>query len=502
VVVEGDLSDLNARLAQYSIIALLVWMVSLAVALAISLPLSRAISAPIVGLSEKARAVSENRDYSVRAEEKGEEEIKVLVRTFNQMLDYIQSREKDLEAARDKALEASRLKTAFLANMSHEIRTPLNVILGYSELIEDRLDASKDAEDLIMLYAIRRAGARLMKTIEEILDMSRIESGAFELRKVVIPLGKLVEDTVAELGVLAERKGIRLDARVDFPAAAALFDHYCLSHALVNLVSNAIKFTERGGVTVRVSRDVDGRLALSVADTGIGIAPDYLPHLFESFSQEDVGLTRRFEGSGLGLVLVKRYAEMNGAAVTVSSRKGHGSTFTIHLAADSEVSMNRPKVAANAVLAPPSRPAEQKTGATTTRIKALVVEDDPDNQSYMRSILNQRYEVLVAASPPEAERQLALHGEEIGIIFMDISLREAEDGLTLTRSLRNNPSWASIPIVATTALAQREDRARAEAAGCDAYLSKPVTRKSLFQAIQSVLAPSPEMPVSTDRAAE
>lgn len=244
--------------------------------------------------------------------------------------EHAASAERELIAARDAALAASRLKSAFVANMTHEIRTPLNVILGYADLMAERLLELRDESGAQYADSIRRAGIRLLATIGAILDLSRIESGAYELRPAPIRLAAIVERHVRDLDVLAQRKGIGLECRIETPGATVLFDEHCLSNTVTNLLQNAIKFTDSGRVVVRIHNDAEGRVCLEVADTGVGIDPAYLPNLFEPFSQEAAGNNRRFEGAGLGLALVKRYVELNGAVVDVVSEKNHGTTFRVH----------------------------------------------------------------------------------------------------------------------------------------------------------------------------
>ena len=238
--------------------------------------------------------------------------------------------EADLARARDAALEASRLKSSFLANMSHEIRTPLHIILGYSEfiaqrLIEEGIDGFRSQFD-----AMGRAGVRLLATIQQILDFSKIEVGAFDVAPVSLEVVPVIERLIAELKVLAEAKHLELACEIAAPGAVATFDEYCLSGALTNLLQNAIKFTESGRVSIRLYHDAAGQLCIDVSDTGIGMEPEYLPRLFEAFSQERTGYTRKFEGSGLGLALARKYLELNGARLSVESAPGRGTTFTIH----------------------------------------------------------------------------------------------------------------------------------------------------------------------------
>jgi PAS domain S-box-containing protein len=240
--------------------------------------------------------------------------------------------EAELIRAHNAALKASRLKSAFLANTSHEIRTPLNIILGYSDLIADYLNERGDSQLKPYLEAVQRAGQRLTDTIEEILDYSKIESGTLELNPTEIALSPLMEGLINNLGILAATKGIALTCTIEEARATVRFDQHSLVGALTKLLQNAIKFTERGEVAMRLYRDQRG-LELEIRDSGIGIDKDYLPYLFEPFSQEQSHYARPFEGSGLGLPLARRFLELNGATVELESEKGIGTTFTIHLRA-------------------------------------------------------------------------------------------------------------------------------------------------------------------------
>jgi signal transduction histidine kinase len=236
----------------------------------------------------------------------------------------------ELRAARDKALEASRLKSSVLANVTHELRTPVNIILGYSSLVAAYLQEKRDSSQSEMLEGIRRAGRRLRATINSILDASKIESGAFEVRPERLWLAPLIERQLQDFRPLAQAKNLSLSSDIEAFDAEVTFDAYCLENALTNLLANAVKFTIRGEVRVRLARDERGSLALSVSDTGIGIDPSFVARLGEAFAQEDSGLGRRFEGSGLGMALTKSYLELNAARLSVESEKDVGSRFTIH----------------------------------------------------------------------------------------------------------------------------------------------------------------------------
>lgn len=237
--------------------------------------------------------------------------------------------ERELTEARDAALESSRLKSAFLANITHEIRTPLNIILGYGDMMAERLSKMSNGDEKQYIEPLHRAGKRLLGTINSMLEISRIEAGSHKLKPRNIDLDDFVGRLTRDLRVLAEKKGLTLSLAVDAPGGFVAFDEYCLSNALTNLLQNAIKFTEHGSVALRIYRDGADTPCLEVRDTGVGIDAAYLPHIFEAFSQENVGVTRSFQGVGLGLSLVRKYLELNGAEIAVASRKGEGSTFTI-----------------------------------------------------------------------------------------------------------------------------------------------------------------------------
>ncbi|MEA2627451.1 MAG: hypothetical protein QOD06_3496 [Candidatus Binatota bacterium] len=387
----------------------------------------------------------------------------------------------ELARVRDEALEASRLKSAFLANISHEVRTPLNVILGFNAVIADHLTDLGDDAHAAMLERIARAGKRLMGTIDGVLNLSKFETGGFEVRPVKLPLVSVLQEMIADYRVLAEEKGLALSLRVDEPDATVVFDEYCFTQSMNNLLDNAIKFTEKGEISVRLYRDAGG-LALDIRDTGVGIDESYRPRLFEAFTQEDASYTRRFEGPGLGLALTKKFLDANLAEITVRSEKGLGTVFTVRFLTG-EVPQPAPSLThittggGAAAVAPQDE--QKKT--------LLVVEDDPDTQAYMRTVLGWRYNVLLAGTGEMARLHLA-ENPDTRIILMDLQLKGNENGLDLTQQLRSQKLWKEVPIIAVTAHAFPEDRMKAMAAGCTAYLPKPFDKKVLLAMIQQLIA--------------
>ncbi|HJU29592.1 MAG TPA: HAMP domain-containing sensor histidine kinase [Candidatus Binataceae bacterium] len=229
-----------------------------------------------------------------------------------------------------RAARAPELIAGFLATTSHEIRNPLHVILGYNEIIADHLRGASDS--LVPLVdAVERAGHRLLDTIERLLAYARLESGTVKTRSADVALASVIEAAVREFAPRAAAKGLGFSAGIDEPALTAHCDPDHLMIALRNLADNAVKFTELGEIAVRLYREPNGGPAIQLRDTGVGIDSAYVPRLFEPFAQEQSSYSRKFEGSGLGLALASRYLRLNGAALSVESKKGVGSTFTIHL---------------------------------------------------------------------------------------------------------------------------------------------------------------------------
>jgi PAS domain S-box-containing protein len=383
----------------------------------------------------------------------------------------------DLRAARDQALESSRLKSSFLANVSHEIRTPLSVMLGYAWLLAELTQRAGNAEPVEMVEGMRRAAERLEATIDSILDISKIESGVLDLRPEPIELATLVKRQIGDFQSLASAKGLNLTCRIDEPNAVVSFDPYCLGNALMNLVANAFKFTPSGEVRIELSRGLDGALCLRVCDTGVGIAPAFLPRVGEPFAREESGFTRRFEGTGLGLALTKRYLELNGARLSVESEKGRGSVFTIHFSTE---------IAAQPAARPVASRHVAASSVTPVRARVLVVDDDEETRNYMAILLGKKYAPSLAPGADEALGVLANGGADI--VLMDVSLGGNEDGLALTKRIRSDGRWRNLPIIALTAHAFPADRLAMLEAGCDDYLAKPFNPRDLVAKISTLLS--------------
>jgi len=375
------------------------------------------------------------------------------------------------------AQAANRAKSTFLATMSHEIRTPLNAVLGHAELLGAR-DLSSD--DLGRVREIRRAGSLLLDLLNDVLDLSRIESGEPTLAPRAVRLQPLLESVVHPLVAPAAERKVAVSLSVD----AALPDRIVvdplrLRQVVLNLVGNAIKFTPGGRVDVTATSD-DGCLVLEVADTGVGIPVAWQAQVFERFKQADAGRDRAFGGSGLGLAIARGLVErMGGELELVRSAVGEGSTFALRL----------PLVTAASTPIEPS----DSDAALPQGLRVLVVDDDRVNRSVVRAMLEHLGTTSEEAeNGQEAVRRL-LDGDAVDLVLMDQQM-PVMDGLHATRRLR--AAGLSVPIVALTANAFAEDREACLAAGMDAFLTKPVSRDALRGALAEVLSKKP--PVASE----
>ena len=375
----------------------------------------------------------------------------------------------ELVAARDKAEESDRLKTAFLNNISHEIRTPLNGILGFGELISG-IDLSRE-EIEEMVRHVRQSSKRLTDTVSNYMDMARIVSGTMEVHKKEFPLPSLLEEAVKELKPLCEKKKIGLKSVIPEQCVGiSLFSDRDIILKIINiLLDNSLKFTSQGEI-ICGCRLIPEYLEFYVQDTGPGIADDKLEIIFDIFSQEDISDTRTIEGSGLGLSIASGLTDLLGGSISVTSEKGKGSTFTFTV----------PYKAAELTEKVP--PAEKKTDYAARKPLVLLAEDEESNYLYLEVILKKAgYEYLLAKNGEEAVAYCKQH-PEITLVLMDIKM-PVMNGEEATRHIRE--FRPDLPIIATTAYAQTGDKQRFLAAGFDEYLPKPIKSASLLSTIKN-----------------
>ena len=389
-----------------------------------------------------------------------------------------------LERTRELAA-ANSAKTAFLANMSHEVRTPMTAILGFADALAERELA--EAERPVIVETIRRNGRSLLAILDDVLDISKIESGRMDVERLPCSLVQQVEDSLSLLRGRAHQKGIALSVDYRFPLPALIqSDAGRMGQILINLLSNAIKFTESGGVRVTVwASDIasrEPRVHVEVADDGIGIAPESLARLFQPFVQADSSMTRRFGGTGLGLAISRRLAQLLGGDIAVESVPGAGSRFRLSLDPG-------PLAGAGLVYAlvanDDSGEAAQAPTATSLRGRVLLAEDTKDTRVLLRHFLTRAgLTVEIAENGREAlEKALeARAGEEpFDIVLMDMQMPEL-DGYEAARAMR--AAGYALPIVALTAHAMAGEREKCLAAGCDDYATKPIDRATLLAVVR------------------
>jgi PAS domain S-box-containing protein len=399
--------------------------------------------------------------------------------------ELVAARTAELGAAKDVAEQASRAKSAFLANMSHEIRTPMNAIIGLTHLAENH---TQDAEQLGRLHKVADAAHHLLAIINQILDISKIEAGKLELAPVDFQLARVLDNTSELVLDRLQSRGLQFCQEID-PALPAVLhgDPLRIGQILLNYLSNAVKFTEYGSISVTVSlvKAEAGALLVrfAVTDTGIGIAPEHQVRLFNAFEQADNSTTRRFGGTGLGLAIAERLAHLMGGETGLISTPGQGSTFwfTARLKAGTSAAEEpAPRLSADE--------AERLLSSEHTRARILVVEDNLINQEVALELLRSiGLQADLAVDGKKAVKMVAENPYDL--ILMDVQM-PIMDGLTATRLIRQSESGRHVPILAMTANAFGEDRQRCLDAGMNDHVAKPVNPGNLYATLIKWLTPA------------
>ena len=379
----------------------------------------------------------------------------------------------ELIAAKQKAEESDRLKSAFLANISHEIRTPMNGILGFAQLLKSPHLAGEEQAEYIDL--IMQSGERMLNLINNLINISRIEAGETMLHVIETPVNELLSDLYAFFKPEIEKKGLRLNCKTGLPDVESIVetDSGKLIQILTNLIQNALKFTSKGEIDFGYNR-IGGALEFYVIDTGVGIAPDMKEKIFDRFHQVDNTITRTQEGSGLGLSISKAYVELLGGTIRVESREGWGSEFYFTLPYNPE----HPRVILGAVKEP-SHPIPQLSA-----LCILIAEDDVISSLLLKKNLTAaNINILFAINGEEAVAMVRQH-PEINIVLMDIKM-PLMNGYEATRLIKE--LYPNLPVIIQTAFTSKEEEEKAHKAGCDGYITKPINKSELFELIKALL---------------
>jgi signal transduction histidine kinase/ActR/RegA family two-component response regulator len=401
------------------------------------------------------------------------------IRRANQELAEHRVHEQELIRDKEAAEEATRMKSSFLANMSHEIRTPMNAVMGLAELL---LKTSLDERQRDYVQRLRSSGRHLMRIIDDVLDLSKIEAGKLEIESARFSPQDVLGDVSGFVRDKALMKGLKLAFEADplLPPAVE-GDSLRLTQVLLNLVNNAVKFTDRGGITVRAMRDKhEGEqlmLRFEVTDTGIGMDAAQVARLFQNFQQADASTTRKYGGTGLGLAISRKLAQLMGGDMGVRSRPGAGSTFWFTV----RVTEAQPTVAA------PLAPLSTARGLDPLRgARVLLVEDNDMNQIIACEILADAGCVVdVAPDGSVAVEKVRTNGYDV--VLMDMQM-PVMDGVTATREIRRDARFDALPIIAMTANAMEQDRRACRAAGMNAFVTKPFEPEEFLAMVARAVA--------------
>ena len=494
------LDESGARLQTFSAVVAVILVGAIGIVWIISSKLQRLISEPILSLADTARVVSDQKNYSVRAVKRTQDEVGFLIDQFNEMLAQIQKREEALEAANKqlavsehRALEATQAKSHFLASMSHELRTPLTAIIGFSEMLLAEAKAKGRTEEAEDLFRINDSAQHLLGLINDILDLSKIEAQKMELHLESFDVATLIGEVTSTIRPLVVQKANVLVVDCPEDIGSMLSDLVKVRQCLFNLLGNSNKFTRQGTITLRVWKAEGQRLNakpssgangveeilqplafslvnFQVSDTGIGMSAEQIAKLFQAFSQVDDSTARKFGGTGLGLTITKHFCEMMGGTIRVQSEPGKGSTFVMEL----PVEVVKHKLAESAPV-----PHVPVAPLADNQRCVLVIDDDPNvHRLIERTLQGEGFTVRFAADGKEGLRL----ARELRprVITLDVLMPET-DGWSVLSALKSDAELSSIPVIMLTIIA---DKDLGFALGASDYLVKPIDRNQLMTVLR------------------